>query len=95
MKKKQEEEASRLEQMHLAMEQQNQSMMYGVTPQQYSINAVSQNSQSVLILPGAPVQPSYPTVNPFAGTATPVPVVYDPSLYGVQYEMDLHPPQAD
>ena len=40
------------------------------------------------VMPGVAVQPNYINVNPYAGNHNyqPVPVVYDPAMYGVQYE---------
>ena len=54
----------------------------------YTVDTNFNQEQQQFIMPGAAVQPTYQVVNPFAGNHNyqPVPVVYDPSVYGVQYD---------
>ena len=65
----------------------------------YSITTVYQNpkdnSNPTIIMPGSTVQPNYTYVNPYAGNhnIAPPPVAYNPSQYGVQYDM-VPPPSA-
>lgn len=58
----------------------------------YSNNTHYQPANNQFIMPGTAVQPTYQIVNPYAGNHnySPVPVVYDPSSYGVQYDQNTN-----
>lgn len=99
MKVMQKEEASKLEKMQLEMEEKTQASLYADNQSTYSIAPNNPNQQNFVIVPGAPVQPSYPDINPYAGhhNTNIVPVVYNPSDYGVTYDQPqifVGPPPA-
>ena len=63
----------------------------------YTVDGQSQQPQNQFIMPGTAVQPTYQVINPFAGNHNyqPVPVVYEPSIYGVQYDNAIPVQHAD
>jgi hypothetical protein len=80
LKKKQEEEASRLEQLQREQEERMAQQMYTPTTNYYG--------QPQFVMPGVAVQPNYQIVSPYAGNHNyqAVPVMYDPTMYGIEYE---------
>ena len=89
----QREEASNLEKLQMKHEENMRNQLY-MNQTDYTVENQPQQPQNQFIMPGAAVQPTYQVVNPFAGNHNyqPVPVVYDPSIYGVQYDNAI-PPQ--
>ena len=91
LQQKQSEEASRLETLQKQQEKNMHNQLY-TNQTNYSNNTEFQPSNNQFIMPGTAVQPTYQIVNPYAGNHnySPVPVVYDPSSYGVQYDSNTN-----
>ncbi|CAI2375172.1 unnamed protein product [Moneuplotes crassus] len=91
--KKQKEEASKLEKLQKRQEELKENQLF-IDQTDYSVNP---QPQAQFVMPGTAVQPTYQVVNPFAGNHNyqPVPVVYDPASYGVQYNENLQTPEQN
>uniref|UniRef100_A0A7S3K969 Uncharacterized protein n=1 Tax=Euplotes crassus TaxID=5936 RepID=A0A7S3K969_EUPCR len=99
LEKKQRQEASKLQKLQKDQEERAErqynaqiSSQYSTTPTKLSTQA----SHPQFIMPGSALQPTYNIVNPYAGNHNPhpVPVTYDPAMYGVQYDANVQiPPQ--
>ena len=89
LQQQQKEEASRLEKLQKEQEKNMQNQLY-MNQTNYTNNTQYQPGNNQFIMPGTAVQPTYQVVNPYAGNHnySPVPVVYDPSTYGVQYDQN-------
>ena len=88
--KKQKEQASHLEKLQREQEEQMNNQLYQ-NQTNYSVNPAPIAPQNQFVMPGTAVQPTYQSVNPYAGNHNyqAVPVIYDPSQYGIQYDNQL------
>ncbi|CAI2380116.1 unnamed protein product [Moneuplotes crassus] len=93
LERRQKEEASRLEKLQKQQEEQMKNQLF-INQTDYSITP---QPQAQFVMPGTAVQPTYQITNPYAGNHNyqPVPVVYDPAVYGVQYDENWQVPDQN
>lgn len=95
LERKQKEEASRLEKLQKEQEERMKNQLF--MNQTEMALAPQPQPQAQFIMPGTAVQPTYQVVNPYAGNHNyqPVPVVYEPATYGVQYDENWQTPEQN